>query len=127
VYSAQHAGFPISDAARDRIVHGDVAGMLLAVIAIGALRNRARWSIPLVWLLVAETLFDTVTNVADGIHEQLFGAASGVTWMVVTFYVPLLMVSIALTIWQLYSRRGEALARSTFTAPFVANRSSIAR
>lgn len=127
VYSAQQAGFPISDSARDRIVYGDVAGMLLAIVAICALSIRARWSILMVWLLVAETLSDTVTNVADGIHEQLFGAANGVTWMVVTFYVPLLVVSIGLTVWQLYTRRGEALERPAFTAPLVASRSSIAR
>ncbi len=126
-YSAQQAGFPISDTARDRIVYGDVAGMLLAMIAIGALRSRARWSIPLVWLLVAETLIDTVTNVTDGIRERLFGAANGVTWMVVTFYVPLLMVSMGLTIWQLYTRRGEALERSVSTVPLVPNRSSMTR
>jgi len=117
VYSAQQAGFPISDAARDRIVYGDMAGMLLAIIAISALRIRANWSIPLVWLLIAETLIDTVTNIADGIHEQLFGVANNVTWMVVTFYVPILMVTLGLTIWQLYSRNGEALEGSVSSAP----------
>jgi len=124
VYSAQQAGFPISDIARDRIVYGDMAGMLLALVAIGALRRRARWSIPLVWLLIAETLIDTVTNVADGIREQLFGAANNVTWMVVTFYVPALMVSVGLTIWQLYTRRGEALEHSVSSVPFELRRPS---
>ena len=117
VYSAQHAGFAISDAARDRIVYGDMAGMLLALVAISALRSRARWSIPLVWLLIAETLIDTVTNIVDGIHEQLFGAANNVTWMVVTFYVPILMVSVGLTIWQLYARSGQALEHSASRVP----------
>jgi hypothetical protein len=124
VYSAQQAGFPISDSARDRIVYGDMAGMLLALVAIGALRRRARWSIPLVWLLIAETLIDTVSNIADGIHEQLFGVANNVTWMVVSFYVPILMVSVGLTIWQLYSRRGEALEHSASGAPFGLRRTS---
>jgi hypothetical protein len=117
VYSAQQAGFPISDGARDRIVYGDVAGMILAMIALVALRYRARLSIPLVWALVAETLIDTVANVTGGIREHLFGAANGVTWMVVCFYVPLLMVSMGLTGWQLYSRRDEPLVRSTSVAP----------
>jgi hypothetical protein len=112
VYSAQQAGFPISDSGRDRIVYGDVTGMLLALIAMAALRHRTRWSIPLVWLLVAETALDTVANVSGGIREHLFGAANGVTWMVVSIYVPLLMVSLGLTVWQLLSRRGEPLARS---------------
>ena len=124
VYSAQRAGFPISELARDRIVYGDVTGALLAIVAICALRSRAGWSILLVWVLVAETLIDTMTNVADGIHEQLFGAANNVTWMVVTYYVPLLMVSMGLTIWQLYTRRGEALERAVSAAPFELRRTS---
>jgi hypothetical protein len=112
VYSAQQAGFPISNSGSDQIVLGDLAGMILSMIAMVALRQRARWSIPLVWLLVAETATDTVANLINGIHEHLFGAANGVTWMVVTVYVPLLMVSLGLTVWQLYSRQNEPLAGS---------------
>jgi hypothetical protein len=37
------------------------------------------------------------------------GAAGGVTWLILAFYVPLVIVSLALIIWQLYARRGEAL------------------
>ena len=61
------------------------------------------------WLLVAETAFDTVTNVMGGIRERLFGAASGVTWFILSFYVPVIIVSLGLLVWQLYTRRGEAL------------------
>lgn len=123
-YSAQQAGFPISDEGRDHIVYGDVTGMILAMIAIAALRHRARWSIPLVWLLVAETATDTVTNVIGGIREHLFGAASGVTWMVLSFYVPLLMVSLGLLVWQLLTRRGEPLAGSITDRPRLSSASS---
>ena len=35
--------------------------------------------------------------------------ASGVTWMVLTYFVPIVVVSCVLLIWQLYARRGEAL------------------
>jgi hypothetical protein len=80
-----------------------------------------------VWLLVVETLFDTVTNVSGGIREHLFGAANGVTWMVVSFYVPLLMVSVGLTVWQLYTRRGEPLERASADKPWVSNLISMAR
>ena len=125
-YSARHAGFPISDAGLSRIVYGDVGGMILALIAITALRHAARPAIALVWLLVIATAVDTVLNVTGGIREHLFGAASGVTWMVVGFYVPLLMVSVGLTVWQLYSRRQEPLRRS-LAAPRMANHLSMAR
>src|SRR2546427_11809177 len=110
--SAQHAGFPISDSGRDEIIYGDVGGPILAAVAIVALRRRARWSIPLVWLLVAETAFDTVSNVIGGIRERLFGASSGVTWFILSFYVPRIIVSLGLLVGQLYTRRGQALAAS---------------
>ncbi len=107
--AAQHSGFPISDGGRDEIIYGDVGGAILAALAIVALRRRARWSIPLVWLLVAETAFDTVTNVTGGIRERLFGAASGATWFILSFYVPVIIVSLGLLVWQLYTRRGEGV------------------
>jgi hypothetical protein len=111
-YSAQRAGFPISDAGLTRLVYGDLAGAALAFLVIVALRHRVQGAAALTWLLVATTAFDTVSNISNGIHENLFGAATGVTWMVVSFYVPLLMVSLALTVWQLYSRFGEPIATS---------------
>jgi hypothetical protein len=125
-YSAQHAGFPISDAGVNKIVYGDVGGMILALIAITTLRHAARPAIALVWLVVITTAVDTVLNIAGGIREHLFGAATGVTWMVVSFYVPLLMVSLGLTVWQLYSRQGEPLRRSIAVTPRPANRLSMA-
>ncbi len=76
---------------------------------------------------MGETLYDTVTNVSGGIREHLFGAANGVTWMVVSFYVPLLMVSAGLTVWRLYTRRGEPLERSNTDKPWVSNLISMAR
>ena len=110
VFAAQQAGFPISDSARDGILIGDLAGAVLALAAIAALRSRARWSIWLAWALLLETGYDTVANVRAGIHEGLFGLAQGVSWLVVAFYVPVIVVSLALISWQLWSRRHEALA-----------------
>src|SRR5262249_56494361 len=89
-----------------------VVGAAIAFGVILALRHRSQGAAALTWLLVATTAFDTVSNISNGIRENLFGAATGVTWMVVSFYVPLLMVSIALTVWQLYSRFGEPITAS---------------
>jgi hypothetical protein len=36
----------------------------------------------------------------------------GVAWMVLTFFVPMVVVSGVLMIWQLYARRGEELGFS---------------
>ena len=109
VFSAQRDGFPISDAGAMDIVFGDVAGAVLAFGTIALLRQRSRVAIPLAWLLVAETAYDTVTNIVGGAREHLMGAASGVTWMILTYFVPMVVVSGVLLAWQLYSRRGETL------------------
>jgi hypothetical protein len=110
VFSAQRdGGFPISDGGAMGIVVGDVVGAIMAFTAIALLRHRARLAIPLAWLLVAETVYDTVANIRGGIHEQIMNSASGVTWMILSFFVPMVVVSGVLLIWQLYSRRNEAL------------------
>jgi len=76
IFSAQKFGFAVSDGARDQIAAGDVIGMILAVIAIVALRYRARIAPVLIWVFVAETLFDLVSSTVAGVREQLF--ATGV-------------------------------------------------
>jgi len=108
-FSAQRDGFPISDGGVLDIVIGDVAGAVIALAAIIALRSRPRLGVALAWLLAAETIFDTITNIRGGIREHLMGAASGATWLILAFYVPLIVVSVVLLVWQLYARRGEAL------------------
>jgi hypothetical protein len=109
VFSAQHEGFPISDGAAMDIVIGDVAGAAMAFAAIILLRRGSRIAIPLAWVLAAETAYDTVTNIRGGIREHLMGAASGVTWMILVFFVPAVVVSCVLMVRQLYTRRGESL------------------
>ena len=121
IYSAQKFGFAVSDGARDQIAGGDVAAMILAVVSIVALQYRMRIAPVLVWILVAETIVDLVNATIAGAREQLFAAASGLTWLILTFYVPLLWVSIGLIAWQLYSRRHEPLAlparKPSFSSP----------
>ena len=110
IFSAQKFGFAVSDGARDQIAAGDVTGMILALIAIVALRYRLRVAALLVWVFVAETAFDLVNATIAGIREELFSTASGVTWLILTFYVPLLWVSLGLIVWQLCSRHREPLS-----------------
>jgi hypothetical protein len=109
VFSAQQSGFPISDDGAMEIVVGDIAGAAIAFGAIVLLRRRSGLAVPLIWLLVAETAYDTVTNIHGGVREHLMGAASGVTWMILAFYVPMVVVSSVLIAWQLHARRGESL------------------
>jgi hypothetical protein len=118
-FSAKHDGYPISDIAAIEAVYGDVIGAAIAVAAIGFLHVRwYRLGIASSWLLV----FATAADFAVGVHrkalEPLWGAASGLTWFVLNFYVPLIMVSLPVLIWQLCARYGE---------PFNSNGSSTSR
>jgi hypothetical protein len=47
-----------------------------------------------------------------GIREHLFDKATDVSWLILTFYVPALWVSVALVVWRLWTRRGERIANS---------------
>jgi hypothetical protein len=111
-FSAQRDGFPISDGGLTEIVVGDLSGSLIAFAAIVALRYRLAFAIPLAWLLVVETATDTFLNIRGGVEENLMGAAGGVTWLILGFYVPMVVVSLVMIAWQLYARRGEALDSS---------------
>jgi len=110
IYSAQQFGFSVSNGARDQIAAGDVTCMVLALISIVALHYRIRVAPVLVWALVAATIFDLLNATIAGVREQLFATASGLTWLILTFYVPLLWVSIGLIVWQLCSRSKEPIA-----------------
>jgi hypothetical protein len=108
VFSAQTSGFPISDSGARAIIAGDVGGAFMAWCAILLLRRRLALAIPLIWILVAETAYDTVMNVREGTREHLMGAASGVTWMILVFFVPMVVVSTVLLVVQLVARRTES-------------------
>jgi hypothetical protein len=110
IFSAQHFGFAVSDETRDVIVFGDVIGAILALSSIVALRYRASIAPLLIWALVAETVFDLIYTSFLGVREHLYESASALTFLVVVFYVPMLWVSLGLVVWQLYSRRHEALS-----------------
>jgi hypothetical protein len=110
LYSAQQAGFAISDAARDHRVIGDVVGMILALIALIALRVRAGLAPLLVWLLVAETLYDIGTGMPQAVRDHTLRLVNGLTWIVLVYYVPIILVSLALTLWHLLARRDEPIA-----------------
>jgi hypothetical protein len=109
ILSAQKFGFAVSDTLRDDILYGDLVGMVLALLAIFAVRNRLGFAVPLVWAFVAATAVDLVNGSIGGIREGALGQASGVTWLILTFYVPLLYTSLGLIIWQLLRRRRESL------------------
>jgi hypothetical protein len=110
IFSAQQFGLAVSEVARNQIAYGDVVAALLAVSAITALRYAPRLAIPILWLFAVEAALDLTNSTVVGMREQLFASASDVTWLILTFYVPLLWVSLALLVWQLWRRRPKLTA-----------------
>jgi len=117
IFAAQREGFPISAGGALEIVAGDVGGAIIAFVAIMLLRRRLRAGLVLSWLLAVETVIDTFLNIRGGVEEHLMGAATGVTWMILAFFVPAIVVSVALILWQLIARRGEVLDGAAKAVP----------
>lgn len=109
IFSAAHFGFAVSQTGREQIAYGDVAGTFLALVAIVALRYRWRGAIFLTWIFAVESALDLANASVVGVRERLLASASGLTWLIVNFYAPLLWVSLGLLIWHLVSRRNETL------------------
>jgi hypothetical protein len=109
LFSAQRTGLAVPDDLRDHIAYGDLAGMVLAVLALVALRSRSRIAIPLIWVFVAATVLDLLNALLGGIRAGLMGEAHDLPWLILCFYVPALWTTLGLIVWQLLTRRGEPL------------------
>jgi hypothetical protein len=101
LFSAQHEGYPISNRAALEAVVGDVAGAVLALLAIAVLPRLPRLGYWLSWALVLETTADIVVGIIRKVHEPLWGKAGGVTWLILDIYIPLILVCLPLLTWQL--------------------------
>ena len=93
------AGVPMEF--RTMIGYGDLATALLALMALIALRTRFTGAIALVWLCVTVGMLDTVNAIIQSIRFNVFTYALGVNWVIVTIYVPALLVSSLLIVMQL--------------------------
>ena len=94
-------------ASRRQIAWGDVAGGILALVALWLLRSGSRAAIAVIWLFVVETVADFVNASAISIREHTSETAHALTWLILNVYVPVLVVSLGLIVWQLLTRRGE--------------------
>ena len=110
LYSAQGNGFEVSDSVRNQIVWGDQLGALLAIATLACLWVAPRAVRPIGWLLVVATVVDLANALIAGIREELLADATDVSWMILTFYVPGLWVSIGLITWLLATRAHELTA-----------------
>lgn len=86
---------------RVTVGYGDMLTALLALTALVALRLRLRFAIPLVWVFVGVGLVDTANAIAQSLRYSVFNDVLGVNWVIVTIYVPALLVSSVLILIQL--------------------------
>ena len=92
---------------RTMIGFGDMATALLALLALIALRYRLSAAIPLVWLCLTVGLLDTINAIIQSMRFSVFTHGLGVNWVIVTMYVPALLVSSVLIFIQLRRPAGE--------------------
>ena len=86
---------------RTMIGYGDMLTALLALVALIALRRRLSFAVALVWVFVLVGLADTVNAIIQSMRFSVFNDRLGVNWVIVTCYVPALLVSTALIFTQL--------------------------
>jgi len=83
---------------------GDMATSALAFVAVVALRLRLRAAVGLVVVCIGFGLIDTVNAVIQSIRFDVFTLPLGLNWVIVTAYVPALLVSSLLVVLELRSR-----------------------
>ena len=89
---------------RTMIGYGDLLTALLALLALIALRTRLSRAFAFVWLCVIVGMLDTVNAIVQSVRFSVFTYALGVNWVIVTIYVPALLVSSLLIFMQLLDR-----------------------
>lgn len=93
---------------RTMIGYGDLITAVLALLALAALRIRVSGAIAFVWLVLIVGLLDTVNAIVQSMRFNVFAYALGVNWVIVTIYVPALLVSSLLILIQLLRNRSIA-------------------
>jgi hypothetical protein len=78
---------------RTMIGYGDMITAFLAIIALLALRARFRGALAVVWLFLIVGTADTVNAIVQSMRDSVFTHPLGVNWLIVTMYVPALIVS----------------------------------
>ena len=112
IFSARRFGFEIPLTAAHQIAWGDVVGAALAVLGLVLLRRGSAAAIPVLWVFVIESALDLINGTILGVRHHATDTAHDLTWVILTFYVPVLWGSLVLVLWQLATRRAELLARS---------------
>src|SRR5215510_10649732 len=90
---------------REMIGYGDMVTAALALIALTALRAKRNRAPRVVAVFVVVGLLDTTNAVSQSLRFNVFDDPLGVNWVIVTAYVPALLVSSYLIIVELLRAR----------------------
>jgi hypothetical protein len=101
---------------RTMIGYGDIITAFLALVALVALRARFSGAIVLVWLVLIVGMLDTINAIIQSLRYNVFTYALGINWVIVTMYVPALLVSSLLILLQLL-RPNRSSIEAQETAP----------
>jgi hypothetical protein len=85
------AGVPMDF--RVMIGYGDLITAFLALLALIALRAHLPRAIAWVWLCMIVGNLDTLNAIIQSVRYNVFSYALGLNWVIVTIYVPVLLVS----------------------------------
>lgn len=97
---------------REMIGYGDMVTGLLALLAIIALHVRLSRAIALVWVFIVVGTIDTVNAIIRSLRFSVFTYPLGVNWVIVTLYVPALVVT-SVMIFMLLLGPARKTARAT--------------
>jgi hypothetical protein len=81
---------------RNMVGYGDMITAFLAILALIALRVRVRGALVLVWVFLIVATAVTVNAIIQSTRDSVFNYPLGINWVIVTAYVPALLVSSAL-------------------------------
>lgn len=91
------------------IAVGDLVSALCALAALALLHRRAPVARTAVWIFWLVSLADIVVALSLGLGHQLYREPLGVSWYVLSVYVPLVCVSQAMILVTLRRRDGPSL------------------
>jgi hypothetical protein len=103
---AVDAGVPMEF--RTMVGLGDLATAVLALVAVILLQRRASVAIAAVWLCLIVGTVDTVNAIIQSVRYDVFTFPLGLNWVIVTMYVPALVVSSVLIVLKLVGWDGAS-------------------
>jgi hypothetical protein len=93
-----------------KVAYGDLASVVLAILAFIALKKRSSVALGLVWLFNIVGLLDLLSAYATGYMKQAWSLEVGSAWVIPTFIVPALITTHVMMLMLLMKSRNTSSA-----------------